>query len=173
MGDMSPARGRRNGAGTGIAKNIKYLYFCAVKLFKLIHDPQPIQGLFGENPDMAESCGLNFEDEVAELNFPSILRELGEKFPFAACFFAFEIFIFSFGLFPFVRGKGLGPDGLRRRADETVWAKLLQLLKCSGIQQLVVELVERIVFRWRVAHECDNSIRLLFQRDLYLFGNLL
>ena len=97
---------------------------------------------------MAESGRLNFEDKVAELNFPSILRELGGKLPFSACFFAFEIFVFSFRFFPFVRGKRLGPDGLRRRADETVWTKLFQLLKCSGIQQLVVELVERVVFRW-------------------------
>ena len=92
MGDMGTGWGRCQGARTGIAKNIKYLYFCAVKLFKLIYDPQPIQGLFGKNPDMAESGRLNFEDKVAELNFPSILRELGGKLPFSACFFAFEIY---------------------------------------------------------------------------------
>jgi len=91
---------------------------------------------------MAESGGLDFKDEGMELDMPSFFGEFGEQFPLSSGFLAFEIFIFSLGLFPFIRGKRLGPDGLRRWANETVWAKLFQLLKRSGIQQLVVELIE-------------------------------
>ena len=154
MGDMGACRGRRNRTCTCVTKNIKYLYFYAVKLFKLIHDPQPVYGLFGEKPYMTKACGLNFEDEMEELNSPSLLGGLGEKLPFPTCFFAFEIFIFSFGLFPFFLGKGFGPDSLRRWTYKTVRAKLFQLLERSGIQEFVVELIKGIALRWQTIHEC-------------------
>ena len=146
MGDMSPRCCCCEGAGTGISKNIKYLYFFVVKLFKLVHDPQPVDGLFGEEPDMPEPCGLNFKDEVAERNGPSIFREWGEKLPFTACVFTFEIFVLPFRLLPLAGRKRFGPDGLGSGTNEKVRTTSLELLEISSIEQLLVELVERIVF---------------------------
>ena len=108
----------------------------------------PIDGLFGEETDMPEPCGLNFKDKVPERNGPSLLRELSEKFPFTACVFAFEVFVFPFRLLPLAGRKGFGPDGLGSGTNETVRTESLKLLKISSIEQLVVELIERVVFCW-------------------------
>jgi len=154
MGDVGPGRGCGDGAAASVTKNIKYLYFCAVKLFKLIHDPQPVEGLFGEYPDMPEPCGLDFKGEVVELKGPPIFREFGEKLPLTAGVFALKIFIFPLCLFPLCSGKRFGPDGLRRGTDEPVRAELLELLQVPGVEQLVVELIEWIALCWRMRHEC-------------------
>ena len=148
MGDMSSGCGCCESAGTSIAKNIKYLYLFVVKLFKLVHDPQPVDGLLGEEPDMPKPCGLNFKDEVVERNGPSIFREWGEKLPFTACIFTFEIFVLPLRLLPLAGRKGFGPDGLRSGTNETVRTELFEFLKFSGIEQMVVELVEGIVLYW-------------------------
>ena len=75
MGDMGTRRGSGQCATPSVAKNVKYFDFFAVKQFKLIYYPEPIGGLFRKNSDMSKSCGLYFENDIAELDPPSVFRQ--------------------------------------------------------------------------------------------------